>query len=140
MFCQPYVNSVKVYLPPLHIKLGLMKNFIKAKDHMGKAFFFFPKSKFLGISDAKIKEGIFVGLQIRKLMKDPEFEQWLIKAAPWGSFQNAARSFLGNKQVKNFKELINDLLENYRALGCNVSENPFFRFAFGLFFGKILSM
>ena len=32
------------------------------------------KSKFPKVSDAKLKEGIFVGLQIRSLMADEHFE------------------------------------------------------------------
>jgi hypothetical protein len=58
-----------VYLPPLHIKLGLMKNFVKAIDHNGQGFLYLQR-KFPRNSDAKIKEGIFIGPQIRELMKD----------------------------------------------------------------------
>ncbi|GBN17472.1 hypothetical protein AVEN_150699-1 [Araneus ventricosus] len=29
---EPLVASEKIHLPPLHIKLGLMKNFVKAMD------------------------------------------------------------------------------------------------------------
>ncbi|KAF2365902.1 hypothetical protein FHG87_003345 [Trinorchestia longiramus] len=34
----PLVDTNKVFLPPLHIKLGLMKNFVKAMDKNGAAF------------------------------------------------------------------------------------------------------
>ena len=34
----PLIDPQKVYLPPLHIKLGLMKNFVKAMDQHGKGF------------------------------------------------------------------------------------------------------
>jgi hypothetical protein len=37
---QPFVDPCKVLLPPLHIKLGLMKNFVKALDRNGLAFSF----------------------------------------------------------------------------------------------------
>jgi hypothetical protein len=53
------VNPEKVFLPPLDIKLGLLKNFVKAMDKNGKGFMYF-KHKFLKLSDAKIKVGIFV--------------------------------------------------------------------------------
>lgn len=53
---KPLVDRQKVYLPPLHIKLGLIKIFIKALKSNTEAFNFlrrfFPK-----ISEAKIKEG-----------------------------------------------------------------------------------
>jgi hypothetical protein len=51
----PLVNPEKVFLPPLHIKLGLMKNFVKAMDKNGAGFMYL-KHKFPRLSDAKIKE------------------------------------------------------------------------------------
>ena len=63
----PLVEPRDVLLPPLHIKLGLMKNFVKAMDKEGEGSAYMrtilPK-----ISDAKLKEGIFVGPQIRQLI------------------------------------------------------------------------
>jgi hypothetical protein len=70
---KPLVDPKKVYLPPLHIKLGLMKNFVKVMDHDCQGFLYLQR-KFPRISNAKIKEGIFVGPQIRELMKDQDFE------------------------------------------------------------------
>ena len=43
----PLVEPNKILLPPLHIKLGLMKNFVKAMDRKGKALLSFSRS-FLG--------------------------------------------------------------------------------------------
>ena len=51
------------YFPPWHIKLGLMKQFVKAMDTAGDGFNFL-KTKFPYFSKAKIKEGIFVSSQI----------------------------------------------------------------------------
>jgi len=48
----------KILLPTLHIKLCLMKNFVKAMDRTGSAFKYLAE-KFLRLSEAKIKEGIF---------------------------------------------------------------------------------
>ena len=50
----------KVLLPPLHIKLGLMKNFVKALHKNGAAFQHLF-TVFPGLSAAKLEEGIFVG-------------------------------------------------------------------------------
>ena len=36
----PLVSPEKIYLPPLHIKLGLMKMFVKTMDHNGQGFCF----------------------------------------------------------------------------------------------------
>jgi hypothetical protein len=71
---RPLVDCQKVYLPPLHIKLGLMKNFVKALSKKGEAFQYI-QSKFGSVkSEAKIKEGIFVGPEIRKLILDDVFK------------------------------------------------------------------
>jgi hypothetical protein len=60
----PLVNPEKVFLHPLYIKLGLMKNFVKAMDKNGVGFMYL-KHTFPRLSDAKIKKGISVGPQIR---------------------------------------------------------------------------
>ena len=71
------INPDKVLMPPLHIKLGLMKNFVKAMaKHCLNGFQFLGK-KFLKLSQAKSKEGIFVGPQIQNVFKDQEFEKAL---------------------------------------------------------------
>ncbi|GBN01379.1 hypothetical protein AVEN_110434-1 [Araneus ventricosus] len=75
---EPLVVSEKILLPPLHIKLGLMKNFIKAMDCGGSGFQYL-RLKFPKVSEKKIKEGIFVGPQFRQLMKDPVLESKLTK-------------------------------------------------------------
>ncbi|GBM86134.1 hypothetical protein AVEN_75408-1 [Araneus ventricosus] len=55
----PLVPNQNIYLPPFHIKLGLMKQFVKAMDKTGDGFNFL-KTKFPRLSEAKIKEGVFV--------------------------------------------------------------------------------
>jgi len=68
----PLVDAQKVLLPPLHIKLGLMKTFVKNLDRNGAAFQYLAE-KFPEISETKMKEGIFIGPQIRQLIRDREF-------------------------------------------------------------------
>jgi hypothetical protein len=65
----PLVLPEKIYLPPLHIKLGLMKNFVEDMDKTGCGFEY-VRNKFPNVSDAKIKGGIFIGPQIRELIQD----------------------------------------------------------------------
>lgn len=55
----PLVDSQRVLLPPLHIKLGLVKNFVKAMDKEGAAFVHL-RGLFPHLSNAKILEGKFV--------------------------------------------------------------------------------
>jgi hypothetical protein len=75
----PLVNPEKVFLPPLHIILGLLKNFLKAMDKNGVGLMYL-KHKFPRVHYANIKEGIFVGPQIRELIKDEQFEEQLNEA------------------------------------------------------------
>ena len=114
-------NPKNVYLPPLHIKLGLMKNFVKAMDN--SPGFMYLKQKFPKISDAKIKEGIFVGPQIRSLMQDEKFEELLnpLEKAAWQALKNVTHSFLGNRKAENYRDIVNDLITSYKNLGCNMS-------------------
>ena len=78
-----------------------MKNFVKAMDCDGQGFFYLQR-KFPKISDAKIKEEIFIGPQIRELMKDQDIERSLNESekAVWRSFQKVVKNFLGNKKTE----------------------------------------
>lgn len=69
---QSLVDPQKILIPPLHIKLGLMKQFVKALDKDGQCFMYIGQ-KFPTISDAKLKQGVFDGPQIRTLFKDTNF-------------------------------------------------------------------
>jgi hypothetical protein len=62
------VDPEKMILPPLHIKLGLMKQFLKALAGNGNCFLYLS-NKFPAFSQAKVKEGIFVGPQSRAVPK-----------------------------------------------------------------------
>jgi len=53
------VNKMKIYLPPLHIKLWLMKISTKGMNQEGEGFKYL-RQKFSSVREAKIKEGIFV--------------------------------------------------------------------------------
>jgi len=68
------VESSRILLPPLHIKLGLMKNFVNAMDRNGTAFLYLLQ-KFPLLSDAKMREGVFTGPDIRSLLRDEVFER-----------------------------------------------------------------
>ncbi|UYV63845.1 hypothetical protein LAZ67_2005798 [Cordylochernes scorpioides] len=99
-----------------------MKNFVKAMDRNASVFAYL-KQKFSSISEAKIKEGIFVGPQIRELQQDGNFQNSLneVEAAAWNSFRNVCKNFLGSVKVENYRDIVNDLLLSYKALGCNMS-------------------
>jgi hypothetical protein len=111
-----------ILLPPLHIKLGLFKNFVKAMDK-NSAGFHYLKEKFAHVSDAKIKKGIFVGHQIRALTRDEKFEDMLseVEKSAWKSLKNVVQNFLGNFKASNCREIVGELLNSYKDMGCNMS-------------------
>ncbi|GBL82340.1 hypothetical protein AVEN_252501-1 [Araneus ventricosus] len=75
----------------LHIKLGLIKQFVKAMDKTDDGFNFL-KTKFPLLSEAEIKEAIFVGPQIRQHFKDSTFMKHLNRKEKraWLAFKNAS--------------------------------------------------
>jgi hypothetical protein len=65
----PFINLEKLYLLPLYIKIGLIKNSVQIMDQESAGFMYF-KYKLPRVSDAKIKVGVLVGPQIRQLIQD----------------------------------------------------------------------
>lgn len=119
----PLVDRDRIILPPLHIKLGIMKQFVKDLDHKGDCFKFISQ-KFPGLSTEKIKAGIFDGPQIRKLVKDNKnFIKSMnkLESNAWKSFELVMKNFLGNNRSKGYVQLVNSMLTNMKELGCNMS-------------------
>ena len=79
--------------------------------------------KFSKISSAKMKEGIFIGLQIREVMKDPNFEKILTvkEKRAWQSFKWLCENFLGNVRSPSFESGVEDLLDAYKEMRCRLS-------------------
>ena len=109
-------------MPPFHIKLGLMKNFVQAMDHNGTAFLYL-RQKFPMLSDAKIREGVFTGPDNRSLLRDELFERIITgdEQRAWHAFQEVVTGFLGNRRADDYKYLVKELLSSYQRLGCNMS-------------------
>ena len=98
-----------------------MKQFAKALDKTG--CFQYILSAFPGLCNEKLKAGIFDGHQIRKLIKHPNFQHSMkeIELACWLSFVEVVQSFLGNRKADNYKDIVQKLLDNFQALGINMS-------------------
>ena len=60
----PLADPKNVLLPPLHIKLGLMKCFVRAKDHQGSRFKYLKETFGSYKNDAKLTAGIFISPEI----------------------------------------------------------------------------
>lgn len=118
----PLVEPSKILLPPLHIKLGLMNNFVKALDREGGGFAFLRK-KFPQVSMEKLKAGIFDGPQIRELIKDASFDEALNPAelSAWLSFKSVIANFLGNHRSLQYQKAVDELMKNFCQLGARMS-------------------
>lgn len=119
---EPLIDPRKVLMPPLHLKLGLMKQFVTALDKESAAFRylqdFFPK-----LSEAKVKAGVFIGPQIKRIIESTEFPKKLsqVQKAAWNSFVAVVHGFLGNNMAKNHVKLVETLVKTYGAMGCRMS-------------------
>ena len=96
---------------------------MKNLDESRRRRFKYLKTKFPLLSDAKIKEGIFVGPQIRELFKDETFNRVIEgkEKAAWEAFKTVVHNFLGNRRAENYNLAVNELLRTYQELGCNIS-------------------
>jgi hypothetical protein len=70
--------------------------------------FIYLKNKFPRTCDAKIKEGVFVGPQIRELIQDIRFEYLLseVERVAWKSLKNVTSNILGNHKVENYHDMV----------------------------------
>jgi hypothetical protein len=118
----PLVERDNVIMPPLHIKLGLMKNFVKALDNDSDAFRYL-RNKFPELSDAKVTEGVFIGPQIRKIIADSHFQDLLsdTERDAWVAFKSVVANFLGNNKSAEYVNIVEKCISAYRQLGCNMS-------------------
>ena len=113
------VDRSNVILPPLHIKLGLMKQFVDALNKEG-ACFKYIQEKFSYISAEKVKEGVFVGPLIRKLTKNAQFLSTMTDVEKSMAFFCRSSS-LGNTKDSDCKTIVENMLACYEALGYHMS-------------------
>ena len=105
------VNPRYILLPPLQIKLGLMKNSVKALNKNGQSFRFL-QTKFPYVSDTKFCAGVFNGPQIRELMKDSCFDEILTSNENTAlvSFKNVCTNFLGKRRCQDYEKMVGVLM------------------------------
>ena len=111
----PLVPKEKILMPALHIKLGMFKQFVRALNE-DSPLIGFMKRKFPKLSDAKIRQGIFVGPQIRQLLYDDEFILLMdrTQTAAWLSFKSVVEGLLGNHKSRQHVTLV-------KKMKCNMS-------------------
>ena len=120
---KPLINIEDVLLPPLHIKIGLVAQFVKALSSDSAAYDFIKK-KLAYKSEGKLAAGQLNGPEIRKLLRLSNELQELLNAKEkraWIAFDNICKNFLGKYRVSNYKDLAKELCDSYEDMGCNMS-------------------
>ncbi|GBL90588.1 hypothetical protein AVEN_179491-1 [Araneus ventricosus] len=99
-----------------------MKQFVKALPKEGESFKYLC-DQFPGLSETKLKEGVFIGPDIRKIMKDENFETKMEtnERKAWESFKLIITSFLGNKKDPSYKSIVEEMIKNFKILVCSMS-------------------
>ncbi|GBM76072.1 hypothetical protein AVEN_242321-1 [Araneus ventricosus] len=99
-----------------------MEILVKALDREGLAFLHL-RNKFKHLSEAKVKEGFFIGPQIKAVFRDEEFEKNLSEAekAAWLAFKSVCTHFLRNKEAENYEDLVGYMVKCFRVISCNMS-------------------
>ena len=118
---EPLVDSEKILLPPLHIKLGLIKQFVKALDKNGAGFKYICNT-FPELTSEKLKAGIFDGPQIRKLIKKTTTfltTMTINEALAWEAFVNVVQNFLGKHKSENYEDFVHNLVSSYHNIGAS---------------------
>jgi len=69
------------------------------------------------------KEGVFVGSQIRELIQDVKFEDQLSEMEKqYGNHSKMALPiFWGNHKAENYRDMVVDLVQSYKATVCSMS-------------------
>jgi len=80
-------------------------------------------SKFPGFSEAKLKEGVFVGPDIRRLIADPLFITTMTnpQREGWIAFKEVITKFLDHNKDPNYKQIVKRMLKAFEALDCLMS-------------------
>ena len=98
---QPLLEREKIIFPPLHIKLGLMKQFVKTLNVEGDCFHVICTT-FPGLSCDKLKPSVFDGTQIKKLIKCKHFSSSMteVEKRAWNTFVVIVKNFREYKGCK----------------------------------------
>jgi hypothetical protein len=84
--------------------------------------FSYLRKKIPKISEAEMKDGIFVGPQIKQLFEDHDFSTKLkaTERRAWEASENVCGTFLGNEKAENYSDIVQDLISSYSAVGCHM--------------------
>ena len=96
-----------------------MKQFVKSYPKSGNCFKYLCQY-FPHLPEAKLKEGVFVGHDIRKLMLDKNFVATMMydEKEAWTAFRDVNSKFLGNTKDVDYKNNVQNMLQKFEKLGC----------------------
>ena len=118
----PLVSWDKIILPPLNIKLGLMKQYVRGLDK-DEHFFRNLCSAFPGLSKEILKAQISDGPKIEKMSRDKDYMASMTVIEKWArtAFVDVVNNFLWNRKASSYIEIVNELLASFELHGCNMS-------------------
>jgi hypothetical protein len=78
---------------------------------------------FSQLSEAKLKEGVFVGPDRRKLMFDEDFLLTMpeVEREAWIAFKSVVTKFLGNNKNPDYVSIAANMLEKFKVMRCLMS-------------------
>ena len=82
-----------------------------------------PSNTCLLCSQVLVLLSIFVGPQIREVLKDTDFAELLNlkELRAWEAFKSVCSGFLGNTREPDYQACIEKLLKSYEDMGCRMS-------------------
>lgn len=117
------VDQQRIIIPPLHVMMGLYSSFIKCVQN-NEFLFEYLESALPCVSKAKHKEGVLTGGDIRKLIDDQTFYNFLNdqESYAWESFCLYTKEFLCSiERPENYVDLAKNLNESFGSLKHNMS-------------------
>ncbi|GBN65419.1 hypothetical protein AVEN_63569-1 [Araneus ventricosus] len=92
-----------------------MKQLVKALPKEGECFKYLC-DQYSDLSEAKLKEGVFIGPDIRKILKDENFETKMETNGrkAWESFKLVIIRFLGNEKDPNYRSIVEEMIKNFQ--------------------------
>lgn len=120
---KPLIPRHKMLFPPLHIKIGLVTQFMKNAAKNEEVFKIVKSKIFPGLSEAKISAGVYDGPDIRKLFKSAELLSVLSseEKTAFECLKQVCANFLGNNRAHNYEEIIKNMATSYQKLGINIT-------------------
>jgi hypothetical protein len=75
------------------------------------------------LSEAKLKQGLFVGPDIRKQISEKDFVLTMteVEREAWIAFESVVTMFLGNNMNADYVTIVANMLEKFKFLRCLMS-------------------